>query len=110
MDVQSVDTFVKRTRLWLGGAMFMVAAAGAGGAWLVNRATAEMHAEIQNTHDDIAALAVEQHRRADSDSVRFERAMDVLELAVAAIVEPAGSLEQRSAVDELRRRRHVVAP
>jgi len=70
--------------------------------------TAGVRADVQSLHEEIRSIGIAQERRAFADSARFERAMDVLELAVVAIVEPDGSNEQRDAVAELRRRRHVT--
>lgn len=115
MDANGIDTFVRRTRLWIGTLIMLLMATAAAGGWVVKKATdqnqqlaAEVRKSVADTHDDLVALASLTAERAETDSLRFERAMTVLELAVGAIVEPDGSPEQRSAIAELRRRRHVT--
>ena len=115
MDASTVDIFVRRTRLWLGTLIALLVTAGAAGGWVVKKVTDENHAlaeqmkaSISDTHDDLVALSQLTAMRAQTDSLRFERAMNVLELAVGAIVEPDGSAEQKNAIAELRRRRHVT--
>jgi hypothetical protein len=63
---------------------------------------------LADTRNEIRAVREEFHIRADADSIRFERVMNVVELAVVALVEEPGSDGQRSAVMELRKMRHVT--
>lgn len=70
--------------------------------------TREVRSTIAKTQEELAATREYFRQRAVADSVRFERIMEVVELAVVAVVEPSGTQDQRSAVAELRRRRHVT--
>jgi hypothetical protein len=83
-------------------AVIVVATLIAGSASLFMRAvTADVQAEIRDVREDLRL-------RAAADSIRFERVVEVVEFAVIAIVEPAGSDERAAAIGELRRRRHVT--
>ena len=108
MDIQEADNIVKRIRLWVGAAVLLVGVFTGVGATVVARSTSDVRTALSNTHDDLARLAYQQDARAEVDSLRFERAMEVLELAVVAIVEPDGSVDQKGAIDELKRRRHIA--
>jgi len=67
----------------------------------VNAVTSDVKAEIRQVRDDLRSRAV-------ADSARFERIVEVVEFAVIAIVEPAGSPERTTAIAELKRRRRVA--
>ena len=108
MDATAIDTFIRRTRLWLGAAMLLISVSAGAGAWVVGKVTADVRRSIADTHDDLVQLAAIQAARAQTDSLRFERAMEVLNLAVGAIVEAPGTPEQRGAVEQLRRLRHFT--
>jgi hypothetical protein len=103
-----LDDLARRVRLWLGLAVFLVTTVAAAGTWAVSKMTSDVREQLLDTHADLVALTAAQAARAAADSIRFERAMEVLELAVGAIVEPDGSTEQKQAIAELRRRRHVA--
>ena len=107
MEATDIDVFVRRTRLWLGAAFVAFTAVAGTATWAVQKMTTNMQDKLNDTHDDLVALTVRMDRRAEADSIRFERGMVILNLAVGAIVEidPA---EKQSAVTELRRLRHYT--
>ena len=79
----------------------VAAVVGGTTAVVVRWATADVRGEVADLHAEVVV-------RASSDSVRFERVMQVVELAVVALVEPDTSTERHAAIAELRRRRHVM--
>jgi hypothetical protein len=108
LDAETVDAVARRIRLWIGAATLLITTAAVGGTWTVQRATLGVRTDLNLMHGEIASLAAIQARQAERDSARFERAMVVLNLAVGAIVEPAGSEEKQTAIAELRRLRHFT--
>lgn len=104
----ALDRIAGRMKLYLTAAVLFVSAATAVGTYAVANVTSGIHAEIADTRGDLAQLVTAQQARGALDSTRFERVMDIVELAVVAIVEPDGSAEQKRAVAELRRRRHFT--
>lgn len=105
------DKIARRMNLYTAAvvsACALFALAGALASRAVERATRTVRQEIQATRQEVQELRSTTRTRASADSARFERGMVVLELAVGAIAETQGSTEQRSALAELRRRRHVT--
>lgn len=104
----NADALARRLRLHL-ATLIMVSGVVAGASALTVKAlTATVRSDIAETRDELRSLAREQRARAAADSARFERTIEVVELAVVALVEPHGSPDQRDAVDKLRRRRRFT--
>lgn len=104
------DAVARRLRLYAGAILSVGAVLALLTAATVRWVTKEVRAEVTQTRADLRNFIVEARAKADADSVRFERVLDVVELAVVALVEPDGSEEQKSAVAELRKRRRVTSP
>lgn len=104
----SADAIARRLRLHLATLMMVSGVVAAASALTVKALTATVRSDIASTRAEIRALALEQRARAAADSARFERTIEVVELAVVALVEPQGSPDQRDAVDKLRRRRRFT--
>jgi hypothetical protein len=103
-----MDKWVARIKLYAGTIVVVGALVAGLSAVMVSSITAKVSAEQQQTRETLQSFIKTQRDIAGRDSVRFERVMAVVELAVVAIVEPIGSDEQVGAVAELRRRRHVT--
>ena len=104
----TLDHVTKRIRLYVSTFILAASVIGALTAFTVRQITSHVREDLQQLDHRILEISRVQHNYNFSDSIRFERAMDVLELAVAAIVESDGSPEKQGAVVELRRRRHIV--
>jgi len=102
------DVLVGRVKMWVGTMVLVVAAISGLTAAAINGATHDVRESLHSLNVNIESERAIAREYAVIDSVRYERAMDVLELAVTAIVAPDGSPEQKSALDELKSRRHVV--
>lgn len=103
-----LDVIARKMRLYLGAAAIVVTTVTAGGTWAVQKMTAGISARLDDTHDDLSALAALQARRFEADSIRTERAFEIVELISAAVLEKEGSSERSAAIAELRHRRHVI--
>jgi hypothetical protein len=103
---------MKRVALYAGAILAVAAVVtliSTANASYVNRfVLREVNASLMETKNEIRAVRTEFRQRAAADSVRFERVLDIVEVAVVALVEEPGSEEQRSAVAELRKRRRVT--
>jgi hypothetical protein len=86
----------------------VVAVGSATIGWIIRKSTMDVRQHIAETSAGLERLERTQRNTAVQDSIRFERVMDVVEIAVVAIIEPDGSAEQKSAIEDLRHRRHVV--
>jgi hypothetical protein len=102
------DGFVARVKLYASTILVLSAVVTLATGFVVREVTKEVRADVKAVRAEMTGIGHAQAERAVADSMRFERVMQVVELAVIAIVEPEGSDEQRSAVSELRRRRHVT--
>lgn len=108
INMNELDEAAKRIRLYVSTVVVSFGAMGALIVFVINGITADVHEDIKAL-DYKFTQAQERIREAQvADSIRFERGVDVLELAVTAIVEPSGSAEQRAALNELQRRRRVI--
>ena len=96
-----LEVHLRRVRLWASTLLLVVGAVGGGAAWGSHKLT-------DGVRNDVAGLRQTMNERQRIDSLRFERVMDITELAVVAIVEPVGSPERKVAVEQLRARRHIV--
>lgn len=105
---EAFDRFVERVKLYAGTLVIVGGLVAGMSAVLVRSITAQVSTQVEATGSEFRRFAAEQRALALRDSVRFERVMDVIETAVVAIVEEPGSEQQRSAIAELRRRRHVI--
>lgn len=106
--VETIDVIAARLRSWTTAVLLAGTVIGGLTAASVKWVTGDVRKELAVTREELKAYAREQHFRAAADSVRFERGMDVVELAVVALVEPNGSDEQRRAVADLRKRRYYI--
>lgn len=100
----TVDALAKRVGVYAAAIIAVLTLSAATVRWV----THDVQDAIEETRAEVRQARVEFRSRAASDSTRFERVMEVVELAVVALVEDPGSAEQRSAVAELRKRRHVT--
>ena len=100
--------FAERIKVW--GSMVLVVSSviTLTTGFVVRAVTREVREDIKATRMEMRQITQTNRAQATADSIRFERVMEVVELAVVAIVEPVGSDDQRGAVAELRRRRHVT--
>lgn len=106
-----IDAFARRLNLYTAAIVsvgMLIAIGGALAARAFEKGTARIQADLQSTNTRVEKLETSLRAQARSDSLRFERSFALQELAVAALIEPIGSTDQRSAVAELRRRRHVT--
>ncbi len=100
----TVDALAKRVGVYAAAIIAVLTLSAATVRWV----TRDVQAAIEETRIEVRQARTEFRGRAAADSTRFERVMEVVELAVVALVETPGSEEQRSAVVELRKRRHVT--
>lgn len=103
-----VDSFVERVKLYGSTILIMAAVVAMATGFVVREVTKDVRSDLRGLRAEVSNLSTNQNWRAGADSIRFERVMQVVELAVIAIVEPDGSDEQRSAITELRRKRRVT--
>jgi len=104
------DTFARRMNLYTAtvvSACTLVALFGMLSSRAVERATRTLRDEQTATRVQVEELKRDRRTEQRLDSLRFERTMAIVELAVSAIVEPAGSQEKREALTELRRKRRI---
>lgn len=103
-----VDSIASRMKLYAGTilAVGTVVALTAGG--VVRLVTKDVRDEVAQTRVELRQFIDSNERRVTADSIRFERVLEVVELAVVALVEPDGSDEQRGAVAALRSRRTIT--
>ena len=106
--VTTVDSIAKRLRLWAGAIITTGALIAGITALAVKWVTRDVREEIATTRLELKTYWMREAAQAKADSIRFDRGMEVLELAVIALVEADGAEEQRRAVEELRRRRRYV--
>ena len=106
--IAAVDSIAARLKLYAGTMLLVGTLVGILTAATVQWVTKDVRAEVMRTRADLRDFVNGQRLKAYADSARFERVLDIVELAVVALVEPEGSTEQRSAVAELRRRRYVT--
>ena len=92
--LEKLDHIARRLRLYASTIVLVGVTMATVVSGVVLWATRDVRAQISALNSRVAA-----------DSVRFERAMDVLELTAIALVEPDGSREQMDAIDQLRHRR-----
>jgi hypothetical protein len=104
----ALDEVARRTTLYVGAILSVITLAAIVTTATVRAVTNDVNIELAKTRAEVAATRNEVRVRAAADSARFERVMSVVELAVVALVEPAGSEDQKAAVVELRRRRQVT--
>jgi len=111
----ALETVAGRAKLYAGTIVVVSAAITIIGGAAIRYATSDVsaeirdnHAELTKVHQELVAFSSQVTTKAVVDSVRFERVMDIVELAVIALVEPTGSRTQRAAVEALRTRRHVT--
>lgn len=105
-DSKSVlDKLAKRALLWLTLLTGIVSAVSASSAWVVTKSNAKVIARVQSAEAKLAGVVQAAHEKATADSVRFERAMQLVELTASAWLEPEGSPERQGVIAELRRRR-----
>ena len=103
-----VDGVIQRIRLYGSTVLVIVAVVTLATGFVVREVTKDVRSDLRAVRAEVSNLSTNQNTRAGADSARFERVMQVVELAVIAIVEPDGSEEQRGAVYELRRKRRVT--
>lgn len=96
-------SFVEKVRLWGTAFLTLCAVVTILGGILVQFVTNDVKKDIQAIRTDLRDFAANTHAREVADSVRFERVLGIVELAVVAIVEPSNSPERSEAVAELRR-------
>lgn len=96
-----VDRAVRRLHLFGKAALTIAACFTLAGGWIAHAITADVKG-------DVTALRYDFRQKAALDSVRFERMIEVVELAVIAVVEPDSSAARAEAIGELRRRRRVT--
>lgn len=94
---EPLHVIVERIRVFLALLTLLITVASAGSAWVITKATGQ----ISNKLDLV-------ERRAVVDSIRFERAMEVVELVALAIVEETNTPARQTAIDELRHRRRIT--
>jgi uncharacterized iron-regulated membrane protein len=109
------DAIARRLRLHLATLVLLATVVTGSSALVVKSITGTIRDDIRKNRDEVSRLRDEQHdlaaamrERTQADSVRFEKTLDVVGLAVVAVVEPDGSPAQRRAIDELRRRRRIT--
>jgi len=100
----TLDQAMRRIALYAGTALAVIGLTSV----TIRASQKDIRDSIKDTHDDLQELRLDLHSRTVVDSVRFERIMGVVELAVTALVEPNGSAEQSNAVAELRRLRRIA--
>jgi len=109
------DAIARRLRLHL-ATLSLLGVVVSGAAALTMKAitkdafekVAAVRQDIASVRSEVAMLAALQRSREVADSTRYQKTLDIVGLAVQALVEPAGSEEQRAALSELRRRRRVI--
>lgn len=113
-DEPPFDKIARRVNLYAGALLSLASACALVAvlaAQAVSKATEDLRTEAATSRARLEArleaLASEHRAKSRADSIRFERTLAVVELAVVALVEPE-SEDGRSAVAELRRRRHVT--
>jgi hypothetical protein len=109
------DAIARRLRLHLATLILLASVVTGASALVVKSVTASIRSDLSRNRDEVQSLgrelrdlAAAQRERTSADSVRFERTLDVVGLAVVAVVEPDGSPAQRRAVEELKRRRRIT--
>lgn len=105
--IQGVDALASRVKLYSGTIMAFGAVVAVMTAAAVKFVTAEVSSEVRATRVELHQYQAMQVAKSVQDSARFERVMEVVELAVVALVEPHGSSDQRRAVANLRSKRHL---
>lgn len=103
-----LDMLARKIRLYITTGVVVVTTVAGGSTWAVQHMTVRVEQQLEDTHQDLVALATLQERRFAADSVRNERAFEIVELISAGMLEKEGSPERASAITELRRRRHVI--
>lgn len=106
--IGTVDTIASRLKLWTTAVIAVGGVVAFATAGAVKWVTRDVHEEIAQTRQELREYIRYEQVRATADSVRLENGLDIVELAVVALVEPAGSQEQRNALVALRARRHYV--
>jgi len=101
----TVDGIAARLKLYAGTIIAVCAAVAMAAGGIVNYVTKDVRDEVAQTRVELREFVLANERRVAADSARFERVLEVVELAVVALVEPDGSDEQRGAVAALRSRR-----
>lgn len=105
---QAADGVVARVKLYAGAAITVVSLVGMLTTAAVKYVTGPVHREVVAARTELHKYVQEQKDRQAVDSLRFERVMYVVELAVVALIEPEGSTDQRRAVMDLRSLRRVT--
>lgn len=103
------DAIARRIWLHLSTLVLLAGIVSTVSAFAVRAMTRTVRQDIAEMRVELQSLSSLQRERAVADSARFVRLVEVVELATAALAEPEGSLEQRSAIAEIRRRRHVLS-
>lgn len=106
--VSPATTFAERVRLW---GTAILAAAGVFtllGSVAIKFATNDIRSDLRDLHDDVRAFSNAVKAQQYADSVRFERVIEVVEVAVVAIVEPSDSPARNEAVAKLRRKQGLA--
>lgn len=105
---KDADTVVKRVRMYVETIVLVGGVTLAVSTFMARTITASVKSEIADVRADVAHMRHEQQAQAVTDSIRFQKLAEVVELVAAGVAEPPGSDEQRNAVVELRRLRHVA--
>lgn len=102
-----LDYAVRRLKLYMSALLLVGGSLGAVGLAFIRYATADIRAQHREMLREIGEVRADVLRRTEQDSARFERTMEIVQLAVVAIVEPPNSIARRGAIADLRARRRV---
>lgn len=105
---QAMDKIATRLKLWTSAIILVCAIVAAATAACIKWITQDVHNEIAQTRQELQEYIRLQHVQSQADSMRIEAGLDIIQLAVVAIVEPSGSDEQRVALSQLRARRSYI--
>lgn len=97
-------TFAEHVRLWGTAILAATGVLTVAGSFAVKLATNDLRTDVRDLHDDVRAFSSAVKAQQYADSVRFERVIEVVEVAVVAIVEPSDSPARNEAVAKLRRK------
>jgi hypothetical protein len=99
--LHTLDQIASRLRAYFIAIATVGVVVGTATSWIVFASTEKVRDEVE--HVKVLVVA-----RAYSDSVRFERVIEIVELSVVALVEKPGSAEQLAALAALRSHRRYA--